>query len=41
MVVLILEELGVPYTIHSLRFVDVNPNVRMPGVYLNFLNRQG
>jgi hypothetical protein len=40
-VVLILEELGVPYTIHSFKFddvkkppfINVNPNGRVPGMY--------
>ena len=42
-VVLMVEELRVPYTIHSFKFddvkkppfIDVNPNVRVPGVYPN------
>lgn len=43
-VVLILEELGVPYTIHSFKFddvkkppfTDINPNGRAPGELLIF-----
>lgn len=44
-VILILGELGVPYTIHSFKFddvkkppfIDINPNGRAPGVPINLL----